>query len=66
MDNVIRFNLPENSYAALRFINADGKEVGCFNFSKSPATFSGDVDESAKIFWDWIIATRPNILDKNK
>ncbi len=35
------------------------KEVGCFDFGKSPITFVGDVDESARIFVDTVIKMMP-------
>lgn len=43
-------------YYTVRFY-ANGKEIGCFDFSKSPATFTGDIDESAKLFVDQVIRT---------
>lgn len=30
----------------------DGDEVGCFDFSNAPITFTGDADTSAKVFID--------------
>jgi len=44
----------------VRFFGADGKEIGCFDFGKSPATFTGDVDGSAKMFVDAILRMWPS------
>lgn len=34
----------------------DSVQVGCFDFGVSPVTFTGDVDESARIFVDYVIS----------
>ena len=39
----------------VRFFSKDGEEIGEFDFSKSPATFKGNVDESAKLFVDGVL-----------
>ena len=33
----------------------DGKHIGTFDFNQSPATFTGDADDSAKIFVQAVI-----------
>tara|TARA_R110000772_G_scaffold246261_1_gene359922 strand:+ start:317 stop:532 length:216 start_codon:yes stop_codon:yes gene_type:complete len=33
----------------------DEDQIGMFDFSKSPATFKGDVDESARLFVEAVI-----------
>ena len=33
----------------------DGKHIGTFDFNQSPATFTGDVDDSAQIFVQAVI-----------
>lgn len=38
---------------------AGKKEIGCFDFGKSPATFTGDVDESAKLFVEAVMRMWP-------
>lgn len=38
----------------IKFCNESG-EVGCFDFSKSPVTFTGDADIAAKVFIDLVI-----------
>lgn len=38
---------------------AEGKEIGCFDFGKHPATFTGDADASAKLFVNAIIRMWP-------
>ena len=38
---------------------AGKKEIGCFDFGKSPARFTGDVDESAKLFVEAVIRMWP-------
>ena len=40
------------------------KEVGIFDFNNSPATFVGDVDESAKIFCETILKMMPEMAKK--
>lgn len=47
----------------LRFTDATGKELGFFDFSKSPMTFTGDVDEAGKMFVDHV---RGHFLKKDK
>jgi hypothetical protein len=32
----------------------DGKEIGVLDFNGPEMVFSGDMDESAKVFFDWI------------
>lgn len=32
----------------------DGKQIGVLDFNGPEMTFSGDMDESAKVFFDWI------------
>jgi hypothetical protein len=39
----------------ITFWNHANKKVGTFNFSNSPATFEGDVDESAKSFTEAVL-----------
>jgi len=39
------------------FHDAKGQLIGTFDFSQSPATFTGDVDASAKLFVELVIAT---------
>jgi hypothetical protein len=36
------------------FHNQDGKQVGALNFNGPEMTFTGDADESAKVFFDFI------------
>lgn len=38
----------------MTFHNQDGKQVGELNFNGPEMTFTGDADESAKVFFDWI------------
>ena len=33
-----------------------GKEVGCFDFGANPLTFTGEVDESARLFVGAVLA----------
>jgi len=49
----------------IQFIK-DKVTIGTFDFSKLPATFVGDVDESAKIFCDTVIKWMPQIIEKYK
>ena len=34
--------------------NRDGKQIGELNFNGPEMVFTGDADESAKVFFDWI------------
>lgn len=43
---------------------ASGKEIGCFDFGQSPATFTGDVDASAQMFVDAVIRMWPKQSSK--
>jgi len=36
------------------FHNQDGKQIGELNFNGPEMVFTGDADESAKVFFDWI------------
>lgn len=38
----------------IKFFNDSG-EVGCFDFNKSPVTFTGDADAAAKVFIDLVV-----------
>ena len=40
--------------------------IGTFDFAATPATFIGDVDESAKLFCDAVIKWMPEIIEKYK
>lgn len=52
-DAVLTLNhVPNNT---VRFHTADGTVVGTFDFNQVPATFTGDVDASAKIFVEAVI-----------
>lgn len=38
----------------MTFLNQDGKQVGTLDFNGPEMVFTGDADESAKVFFDWI------------
>jgi hypothetical protein len=38
------------------FFNKEGGTIGVFDFETSPATFTGDVDESAQLFVNAVIS----------
>ena len=38
----------------MTFSNADGKEVGQLDFNGDTMKFSGNAEESAQVFFDWI------------
>lgn len=50
-ERILTVNKPD--YTVRFFLH--GEEVGCFDFGKSPATFTGDVDASAKLFVDTVL-----------
>lgn len=37
---------------SMKFCNANNEVIGVLDFSESPITFVGDVDASAKLFFD--------------
>jgi hypothetical protein len=49
----------------IRFHNGED-EIGMFDFSQSPATFRGDVDESARLFVEAVITQFGWFPPKNK
>ena len=44
----------------------NGVEVGCFDFGKSPPTFTGDADASAKLFVEQVLRWFPQLADRQK
>lgn len=42
----------------------DGKEVGRLDFNQSPATFTGDADESAKVFFETVCFDGTTYIDR--
>ena len=52
--------LPQKPDFTVRF-HCDGREVGCFDFGQAPATFEGDVDESARLFVEAVLRNMPNL-----
>jgi hypothetical protein len=50
----------------IQFRGEENKLIGVFDFGKSPPTFEGGVDESAKIFCETVLKWMPQIIEKYK
>lgn len=60
------FTIKDNTpYYTCQFIKDDAV-IGIFDFSTLPATFVGDVDESAKILCNTVLMYMPQIIEKYK
>lgn len=44
----------------------DGKQIGVLDFNGPEMTFSGDMDESAKVFFDWIAQSFKGRLEQER
>jgi hypothetical protein len=44
----------------------DGQQVGALDFNGPEMTFTGDMDESAKLFFDWIAESFKKRLEKER
>jgi hypothetical protein len=42
----------------------EGKSVGELDWNNHPATFTGDMDASARVFFDYLIQVWPSLLDE--
>ena len=44
----------------------DGKQIGVLDFNGPEMVFSGDMDESAKVFFDWIARSFKGRLEQER
>ena len=44
----------------------DGKQIGAMDWNGPEMTFTGDVDESAKVFFDWIAESFKGRLEQER
>lgn len=69
MDYVMKDTVPGISTIKpnynITFCN-EGKQLGVIDWNGPEMTFTGDVDESAKIFFDWIAAAFKGRLEQER
>ena len=50
----------------ITFHNQDNKQVGALDFNGPEMVFTGDADESAKVFFDWIARSFKERLEQER